>query len=67
MPRMPRRPEGPLEEVSSRSGAPAADELGIGEGTVKSHASNVMLKLGVCDRTEAATAAIERGLVRLDS
>jgi len=42
-----------------------AEDLGITEGTVKVHVSNIILKLGVSDRTEAATAAIERGLVRL--
>ena len=33
---------------------------------MKSHVSNIMLKLGVSDRTEAATVAIERGLIHLD-
>jgi DNA-binding NarL/FixJ family response regulator len=43
-----------------------ADELGITEGTVKVHVSNIILKLGVSDRTEATFVAIERGLVRID-
>ncbi len=41
-----------------------ADALGITEGTVKSHVANILVKLGVTDRTEAATVAIERGIIR---
>jgi DNA-binding NarL/FixJ family response regulator len=52
--------------VRGRRNRQIAEELGIAEGTVKSHVSNIMLKLGVADRTEAATVAIERGLIRLD-
>jgi two-component system NarL family response regulator len=51
--------------VRGRRNRQIAEELGISEGTVKSHVSNIMLKLGVSDRTEAATVAIERGLVHL--
>lgn len=40
-----------------------ADELGIAEYTVKNHAKNLFTKLGVEDRTEAATTALRRGLV----
>jgi DNA-binding NarL/FixJ family response regulator len=43
-----------------------ADELGITEGTVKTHVVNILLKLGATDRTEAAMIAVERGIVRLD-
>ena len=53
--------------VRGRRNRQIAEELGISEGTVKSHVSNIMLKLGVADRTEAATVAIERGLIHLDS
>jgi DNA-binding NarL/FixJ family response regulator len=42
------------------------DTLGISEGTVKTHVANILLKLGVADRTEAATVAIERGIVRIN-
>lgn len=52
--------------VRGRRNRQIAEELGISEGTVKSHVSNIMLKLGVSDRTEAATVAIERGLIHLD-
>jgi two-component system NarL family response regulator len=40
-----------------------AHELGIAEYTVKNHVKNILDKLGVQDRTEAATAALRRGLV----
>src|SRR5919112_1028629 len=39
--------------------------LDISEATVKSHVNNILSKLGVADRTQAATTAIRRGLVRL--
>jgi two-component system NarL family response regulator len=40
--------------------------LGITEGTVKGHINSLLSKLGVRDRTQAATTAIRRGLVRLE-
>lgn len=40
--------------------------LGIGEETVKGHVKKILTKLGVQDRTEAATQAIQRGLIRPD-
>jgi len=40
--------------------------LGITEGTVKGHVNNLLSKLGVLDRTQAATTAIRRGIVHLD-
>ena len=39
-------------------------ELGIGQGTVKTHVSNVLAKLGVQSRTQAALQAIHMGLVQ---
>ena len=41
-----------------------ADALGISEGTVRIHVSNVFHKLGVSRRTEAISAALKRGLIR---
>jgi DNA-binding NarL/FixJ family response regulator len=38
-----------------------ARELGIAEQTVKAMVSQVLLKLGVRNRTEAAISAMERG------
>ena len=40
-----------------------ADALGAAEGTVKNHASSILSKLGVRDRTRAVLTAIERGLI----
>ncbi|HSG17420.1 MAG TPA: response regulator transcription factor [Anaerolineae bacterium] len=40
-----------------------ARELGIGEKTVKTHVSNILSKLGVLSRTQAALYAIQSGLV----
>ena len=40
--------------------------LDISENTVKSHNQNIFSKIGVSDRTSAATTAIKRGLVRVD-
>jgi NarL family two-component system response regulator LiaR len=38
-------------------------ELGIGEGTVKTHVSNVLAKLGVQSRTQAALHSVRMGIV----
>jgi len=43
-----------------------ANALGIAEETVKGHVKNILVKLGVRDRTEAASEAIRRGLVDLE-
>jgi two-component system, NarL family, response regulator LiaR len=40
-----------------------ARELGVAERTVKTHVSNVLGKLGVSDRTQAALWAVREGLV----
>jgi len=39
--------------------------LSIAEHTVKNHVKSILSKLGVEDRTQAATAAIQRGIVHL--
>ena len=39
--------------------------LGISEATVKSHINSILSKLGVTDRTQAATTALQRGIVHL--
>jgi DNA-binding NarL/FixJ family response regulator len=38
----------------------------VSENTVKTHVKNIFDKIGVSDRTSAATMAIKRGLVRVD-
>jgi DNA-binding NarL/FixJ family response regulator len=43
-----------------------ANALNIAEVTVKLHVSHVLEKLNVKDRTEAATAAVQRGIILLD-
>jgi DNA-binding NarL/FixJ family response regulator len=40
-----------------------ADALGASEGTVKNHASSILSKLGVRDRTRAVLKALERGCI----
>ena len=42
-----------------------AYSLNIAEHTVKNHVKNILGKLGVQDRTQAATAAIQRGIIHL--
>ena len=39
--------------------------LTISESTVKTHVANIFQKLGVSDRTEAVTTALQRGLIKL--
>jgi DNA-binding NarL/FixJ family response regulator len=43
-----------------------ARELSIGEKTVKTHVSNILSKLGVLSRTQAALHAVRLGLVSID-
>lgn len=52
--------------VGGMSNKEIAFALNVSENTVKSHVSNIFDKLGVSDRTTAATTAIKRGLVRVD-
>jgi DNA-binding NarL/FixJ family response regulator len=42
-----------------------ADALAITEYTAKDHLKNIMAKLQVADRTEAVTAALQRGIIHL--
>jgi len=53
--------------VAGKSNKEIADELGVTEATVKTHINSLLGKLGVTDRTQAATAAIRRGIVPLES
>jgi len=52
--------------VGGMSNKEIAFALDISENTVKSHNQNIFGKIGVSDRTSAATTAIKRGLVRVD-
>ena len=51
--------------VKGRSNKEIAAALKISEATVKSHVNNILSKLGVSDRTQAATTALQRGIVHL--
>jgi two-component system NarL family response regulator len=52
--------------VNGMSNKEIAAALSISEVTVKLHVGNVLMKLGVNDRTQAATTALQRGIVHLD-
>jgi DNA-binding NarL/FixJ family response regulator len=52
--------------VGGKSNKEIGTALKISEATVKSHINSLLSKLGVTDRTQAATTAIQRGLVHLD-
>jgi DNA-binding NarL/FixJ family response regulator len=49
--------------TSGISNREIAKALKIGEGTVRNHASNIFLKLGVTDRTKAVLYALRKRLV----
>jgi DNA-binding NarL/FixJ family response regulator len=51
--------------VAGRSNKEIGSQLSISEATVKSHINNILSKLGVSDRTQAATTALQRGIVHL--
>ena len=49
--------------VAGRATKEISADLSISEATVKTHINSMLGKLGVADRTHAATVAIQRGLV----
>ena len=51
--------------VQGASNKVIAASLGISQQTVKNHMTNILRKLGVGDRTEAAVAALRRGWIPL--
>ena len=53
--------------VHGKCNKDVAAELEISEATVKTHVNSLLSKLGVTDRTQATTAAIQRGIVPLES
>lgn len=55
-----------LERIAAgRSNKEIASDLQISEATVKTHINSLLGKLGVADRTHAATVAIQRGIIHL--
>ncbi|WP_214103314.1 response regulator [Acrocarpospora catenulata] len=50
--------------AGGRSNREIARELHVAEKTVKTHVSNVLMKLGVQDRTQAALYAVRHGLAQ---
>ena len=55
------------ELAKGKSNKEIAAELVIAEKTVRTHVSNILGKLGVSSRTQAALHAVRSGLVSLDS
>ena len=51
--------------VKGKSNKQIGYDLGIAEHTVKNHVKSILDKLGVDDRTQAATEAIQRGIIHL--
>jgi two-component system NarL family response regulator len=52
--------------VNGRRNKEIANDLEIGEESVKTHLRALFVKLGVADRTQAAIEAIRHGIVHLD-
>ena len=52
--------------AAGKSNKEIADVLNITESTVKGHVSNILVKLGAGDRTEAVITALKRGIVHLN-
>jgi len=44
-----------------------ADQLAIGEATVKTHVTNILSKLGANDRAHAVTIGLKRGIIDLNT
>lgn len=51
--------------VAGKSNKEIGSDLTISEATVKSHINSILSKLGVTDRTQAPTTALQRGIVHL--
>jgi two-component system NarL family response regulator len=62
----PRELEVLLLIVKGQSNKEIGGTLTLAENTVKNHVKMILEKLGVADRTQAATTALQRGLVRLN-
>ena len=51
--------------AAGNSNKQIADQLSIGEATVKSHITNILSKLSANDRTHAVTIGLKRGIIAL--
>ena len=63
LPLSPREREIVVAARQRRSNKEIADRLHLAEGTVKNHVTNILTKLDVRDRTQAAIRARQLGLV----
>ena len=61
----PREVEVLHQLAKGRANKEIADVLKISEHTVKDHLKSILGKLHVADRTEAVTAALQRGIIHL--
>lgn len=52
--------------AAGNSNKQIADQLSIGEATVKSHVTNILSKLSANDRAHSVTIALRRGIITLD-
>jgi DNA-binding NarL/FixJ family response regulator len=52
--------------AAGNSNKQIADQLSIGEATVKSHVTNILSKLGANDRAHSVTIALKRGIIELN-
>lgn len=52
--------------VAGKSNKEIGKELEISEATVKTHINSILSKLAVSDRTQAATTALQRGIIHFD-
>jgi DNA-binding NarL/FixJ family response regulator len=62
----PRELEVLLLIVKGQSNKEIAASLGLAENTIKNHVKMILEKLGAADRTQAATTALQRGILHLE-